>query len=597
MTALNKSCRFLMQATLGANNALIQQVAEQGIEHWLEQQLNHDLTRAEKHTYQTSTKNIWQHFRKRLLASYGEGAINGDGNNPALPYKWYFHMAWWQQALASEANGQPEANDHLLRQRVAQALSEVLVISDNSSLELDAVGMASYYDLLYQHAFGSYADLLYQVSLHPCMGVYLSHMNNRKAEPAKHIHPDENYAREVMQLFTIGLYQLNPDGSRKKDLQGRDIPTYDNDDIKQLARVFTGLTAHSYQYEWTTSFWGSDYNGHPVSFDDGIDKSYKTVPFVNMTQAMVVHESYHDRQPKQLLQGHITLPGGQSGAAEIRMVIERLVAHPSTAPFIARNLINQLVTSNPSPAYVRSVASKFGARGDLKAVVREVLTYPLRHAVVSVQLPAAYLEQGKVVQSQKLKSPLLRSTQLLRAFGAYNRSGRLWLIGDDIQEPLQQHPLSSPTVFNFYKPDFIPHGPLGTAALKAPEFELHTSATSVAYVNLMYYWFFGDYLPAISTKINNEVANVAELNPEILKRNGWDKLRLNFEQELVMAKDPRQHDALIDHLSLVLTGKTNLTIKDKIKAAFRLYRDKPEWVVQTIVFMLAISPEFTVQEA
>ncbi len=608
MESLNKTSRFLMQATLGANDALTKQVAEQGIENWLQQQLNTGLTQEQKNTYQNNTQWIWQHFRSRLTKAYGEGALNGDGNNPALPYKWYFHMAWWQQTLASDTtdqNGnayqnsttnQGEESQHLLRQRVAQALSEILVISDNSSLELDAIGMANYYDLLYQHAFGNYGDLLYQVSMHPCMGVYLSHMNNQKAVPEQHIHPDENYAREVMQLFTIGLYQLNSDGSRKKDAQGQWIPSYDNQDIKQLARVFTGLTANNYQYEWKTSFWSNDYNGHLVSFEDGIDKSYKTVPFVNMTQPMVVHEDYHDRQAKQLLKGHINLPAGLSGEDEIRTVIDRLVAHPNTAPFIARNLINQLVTSNPSPAYVRAVASRFGTKGDLKAVVKEILTYPLRHTVSAIQLPSVYFDQGKAVQSQKLKSPLLRVTQLLRAFGAYNRSGRLWLIGDDIQEILQQHPLSSPTVFNFYKPDFIPHGPLEAVSLKAPEFELHTSATSIAYVNLMYYWFFAGYLPGVSSKISSTEANIAELDPEVLKHYRKDKLRLNFQYELELAADPYRHDELIDHMSLLLTGKTDLSIKDKIKSAFSLYQDNPEWVVQTIAFMLAVSPEFTVQE-
>ncbi len=593
MDTLQSTSRFLMQATLGVNYATIKQVSEAGIENWLENQLNTPAKTSQ--TFESSTRNIWQYFRHKLLTEHGETAINGEGNNPALPYKWYFHMAWWQHTLAS--------NDALLRQRVAQALSEILVISDNSALELDAVGMASFYDLLYNHAFGNYAELLYDASLHPCMGVYLSHMNNRKADPAQHIHPDENYAREVMQLFSIGLYELNPDGSRKTDGDGNSIPTYDNRDIKQLARVFTGLKAHSYQHEWNTGAWDPSYNGAAVGFDDGVDKSWKTVPFVNMTRPMVVEEAYHDRQPKQLLKGHLQLPGNQSGEQEIRTTINALVSHPSTAPFIARHLINQLVTSNPSPAYVRAVAAKFGRQGDLKAVIREILSWPLQHPVAQENFASAYQDsgnntRGKTIQSQKLKAPLLRVTQLLRGFTARNQSGRYWLIGDDIQAQLQQHPLSSPTVFNFYKPDFVPHGPLERRGLVAPEFELLTSATAISYVNMLYYWFFADDYPAVSTRISTApgIHNVAELEPGSLSTHREDKLALDFSTELALARAGR-YDALIDHMSLLLTGKTDLSIKPQIKAAFSSYAHNPLWVVQTVAFMLAISAEFTVQDA
>lgn len=590
MNTLSQTSRFLMQATLGADQKTIQKVSRQGIDNWLNQQLNSKLSSG--NTYADSSRDIWQNFRQKLLSQYGEAALNGESNNPALPYKWYFHMAWWQQAL----NTNPE---HLLRQRVAQALSEILVISDNSQLELDAIGMGSYYDLLYKHAFGNYSDLLYDVSMHPCMGVYLSHMNNQKADPTEHIHPDENYAREIMQLFTIGLYELNPDGSRKPGNNGQPQASYNNEDIRQLAKVFTGLKASAYEYEWDTSFWQSSYNGYPVSFDDGIDKTYKVPPFVNMTNPMSIDEDRHDRSAKKLLNGRVTLPAGQGATREIYSTVQQLVAHPNTAPFIATHLINQLVTSNPSKAYVKSVAAKFGKKGDLKATIKEILSYPQREFAAKKTLPSAREEAGLTVQSQKLKSPLLRATQILRAFNAGNRSGKLWLIGDDMQTLLQQHPLSSPTVFNFYKPDFTPHGPLELAGLVAPEFELHTSATAIAYVNMMYYWFFGEYLPAVSTRINSnpEIHNVPELNPDILNTDEHNKLQLNFANQIAIAKDPEQHDALIDQMSLLLTGKTDLSIKPQIRDAFKHYRDQPAWVVQTIAFMLTISPEFTVMEA
>lgn len=578
--------RFLMQASLGADSQTIKQVSDMGLIPWLDKQLN---LPPESSGFETLTTEIWSDFRQKLLEKHGEKQLNGEGNNPALPYKWYFHMAWWQKTL--------QDNEHQLRHRVALALSGILVISDNSSLELDAQGMASYYDLLYTHAFSNYSDLLYRVSMHPCMGVYLSHMNNRKEDKSANSHPDENYAREIMQLFSIGLYRLKIDGTREVTLDGDEIDSYNNLDIKQLARVFTGLKASEYNYEWKTSFWPVSNNGLKVSFEDGISKTYKTVPFVDMQQPMVAEEAFHDREPKRLLNGWITLPGGESGEAEIRQVSERLVAHPNTAPFIAQKLIHQLVTSNPSRAYVKAVARKFGQKGDLKATVREILTYPLSNPINKVFFDSGRVENKRIVQSQKLKSPLLRVTQLMKAFSASNESKKLWLIGDDIQRDLKQHPLSSPTVFNFYKSDYSPHGDLESQDLKAPEFELHTSATSISYVNTVYYWLFSGHLPAVSTQLSDKVNNVPELDEIKLREQTTDRLKLNLEYYIRVAQAPEKHSNLIDELSLLLTGRDVSPIKQQILTAFENYQDNPEWVVQTMIFMLVISPEFAVQEA
>ncbi|MCA0908664.1 DUF1800 domain-containing protein [Ruegeria marisrubri] len=588
-TDKSQASRFLMQASLGYDQDLLEEVSRIGATDWLGQQLNHEPSILRP--FEPAVRELWGDFKKRLVAAHGAHNLNGEGNNPALPYKWYFRMAWWQHTLTRK--------DDLLRQRVAQALSEILVISDASSLELNSIGMGSYYDLLYAHAFGNYVDLLTEVSMHPMMGIYLSHMLNQKADPSRNIHPDENYAREIMQLFTIGLFELNPDGTEKLDASGKPIPTYDNRDIKALARVFTGLLPSAYEYEWETSFWDESLTGYPVGFEDGIDKAFKTVPFIRVTEPMVIDEDYHDRGPKQLLNGRISLPGGQDGAQEIRSAVAQLVAHPSTAPFVAKHLINRLVTSNPSPAYVKHVASKFGPHGDLKAVVEAILTWPLKNDVSDVALPTARQENGRLVQSQKLKSPLQRVTQILLAFGAHNDSGKPWLLGDDLDEALSMHPMSSPTVFNFYKADFAPHGDLQKLGLTAPEFELHTSATSVAYVNTMYYWFFGGQLPLVSTRIGtgSEQRMVMEMNPEILWSRAEDVLKFDFSREKKMAADPTQHDALIDQMMVLLAGTTDEAAKARIKEAYAFYADNPEWVVQTIAFMISISPEFTVQEA
>lgn len=590
MATNTQAARFLMQTTLGADEALIEQVAASGRENWLDEQLNQPLD--DDNRYANATRAIWQnHFRPWLVATHGEAAINGDGNNPALPYKWYFHMAWWDENLTETT--------HLLRQRIALALSELLVISDNSTLELDAIGMASYYDLLYKHAFGNYRDLLYDVSMHPCMGVYLSHMNNQKAVPADNIHPDENYAREIMQLFSIGLFELNADGSRRKDRNGNDIPTYGNSDIREMARVFTGLKAAAYRYEWTTSFWSAGYNGSAVSFADGVEKTYKTVPFVEMTTPMVAEEAYHDSGAKSLLNSRIRLAAGQDTLSEIYQAVTQLVAHPNTAPFVAKHLIQQLVTANPSKAYIKAVASKFGKTGNLKAVVREIFTYPLTDLPAKSRLTSARVIEGKLNQSQLLKSPILRMTQLLRAFKVNNSSNKLWLIGDDIQGNLQQHPLSSPSVFNFYQNDFVPHGDLETLDYVAPRFQLHNAATSIAYVNSLYYALFGDYLPAVSTVISqdSDFKNIPELNPDTLNQIADDRLKLDFSDYWAQAADASQHDALIDRLSEVLTGYAPHPNKPAIKTAFADYANNPAWVLQTIVFFIAISPSYTVLAA
>lgn len=589
MNHISQTNRFLTQATLGFDWKLLNEVQKQGEKAWLKEQLSSSPSR--QGLFEQSTRNIWQDFKARLISRHGSEAIDGDGNNPALPYKWYFRMAWWNHTLTDRTD--------LLRQRIALALSEILVISDNSSLELNAIGMASYYDLLYKHAFGNYTDLLYEVSLHPTMGVYLSHMNNRKAAPDKHIHPDENYAREIMQLFSIGLFELNNDGSEKLNSAGQPIATYNYQDIKELARVFTGLRAHSYHYEWSNSFWDEDYNGYAVDFEDDVEKQYKTIPFVEMTKPMIFDEKYHDRCAKSILKGKINLAGNQDGEDEVRTMVRQLVKHPNTAPFIARHMINKLVTSNPSLEYINAVASSFGKNGDLKSMIWTLLTYPMEHNVSSMKLPSSYVDNDHEVQSQKLKSPLQRSIQTLLAFGAHNNSNKLWLIGDDMQETILQHPLSSPTVFNFYKPDFSPHGKIEKSGLVAPEFELHTSSTSIGYINQMYHWIVGGFLPLVSTKIGSTDENkiIMEMDPNILWDAEQDKLRLNLNSEIEIASDPKRHSELVDRIGMLLTGRKTLSIKPQILRDIASYKNQPEWVVKTIIFLISISPEFAIQEA
>lgn len=566
------TAKFLMQATLGADQETIDKVNQQGTADWLDQQLNSPFRNAD--SFLSKTQEIWQYFRQKLLSQVGGDStyLDGNGNAAALPYWFYWRMAWWHKTLTAD----PET---LVRHRVAQALSEIIVISDQSNLQLDAEGMASFYDLLYKHAFGHYDELLTDVSLHPCMGAYLSHINNQKADTRRHIHPDENYAREIMQLFTVGLFELNADGSRLQDSRGNDIPTYNNDDIRQLARVFTGLQASRYWYEWP-SFDAEfePWNGYPVAFDDGVANTFKTVPFVDMISPMTADDRYHDQESKQLLQGRITLPANQTTLQDVQDAVKSLVAQPSTAPFIVKKLIQQLVTSNPSPRYIRDVVAVFGERGNLKAVVRAILT----HAEAS---------NGK-----KLKPPMLRATQVLRGFNAYNNSGKLWILGEEFKYSTGQHVLSSPTVFNFYLPDYAPHGAIENQDQVAPEFQLHTASNAVNYTNLMYYWFFAGIYPYVSTVTHAQDYTLPEIESSRLNKAA-DKIKLDLttEEQLAAWGD---YDELIDRISLMLTGSTQLSGRETIKNTFLPFANtsanSPKWVVQTILFMITISPEFTV---
>ncbi|WP_375753580.1 DUF1800 family protein [Vibrio sp. HN007] len=610
--------RFLMQATLGADFDTIRQVATTGVGNWLNTQLNHTVVADD--SFYKKTHDIWRGasgnkgFRNLFVQKFSESNINGNGNNPSLPYNYYFRMAWWHRTLCHNSGLSDTTTDpitetqkittiegdstSMVRHRVAQALSEILVISDNSILENNAEGMASYYDLLYKHALGSYKDLLTEVSLHPCMGVYLTHINNRKEVPAENIHPDENYAREILQLFTIGLYQLNLDGSRKKDGNGKDIPTYDNDDIQQLARVFTGIKSQSYRYEWPVALGsGADrfdfsvQNGRPIVLDDSIPKIYKMVPYVNMVSPMVTEDSFHDQGAKTLPNVGITLAANQSATAEIQNVVGQLVAHSSTAPFIATKLIQQLVTSNPTPEYVQAVATAFGNQGNLKETVRTILEYPLTNKVTITD--GAHIN-GNI---EKLKSPTLRVTQLLKAFKAKNTSNRLWLIGSDIKEALHHHPLSSPTVFNFYKPNFAPHGEIERDDKVAPEFELVDAHTSISYANMLYDWLFGDALPLVTTELGTS-STVPELDADRLLAKSNDKLAFDFSAELALAANKSDHSTLIQRVSLILTGQVNSSNEQAILDAIQNYdvtnATHHNWIVQTVVFMIAVSPQFTV---
>ncbi|NND35393.1 MAG: DUF1800 domain-containing protein, partial [Saprospiraceae bacterium] len=380
--------RFLAQATFGADQNTIDHVVDVGYEAWIDEQMAIPATNMLEKIYA-----VHEEVNRWFLDNGGDSTeITG------RPGWVRFNYAWW------DANVR---NKDLLRQRVAFALSEIFVISVQSELEGFGDGLASYYQVLSNHAFGNYRDLLRDVSLHPCMGFYLSHLNNPKTNLEENTRPDENYAREIMQLFSVGLYELNNDGSRKKDASGHDIPTYGQNDIKEMAKIWTGLGVgdiipNMYEEE--------------AYFGAGIYSADMTVP-------MQMYGDYHEPGEKTLLGGK-TIPAGQSGLEDIESAIDVLFNHPNVGPFISRRLIQRLVKSNPSSQYIERVSLTFnnngtGVRGDLAAVIRAIL------------LDEEARDCGRIEDSDsgKLREPFVRYTHFARALHTEQYYDRFWNAG------------------------------------------------------------------------------------------------------------------------------------------------------------------------
>ena len=371
--------------------------------------------------------------------------------------------AWWKIAVTS-----PDQ----LRQRVAFALSQILVVSDaNATLANTPRGLASYYDILVSGAFGNFRTLLENVTLSPVMGIYLSALRNTKGTVDKNgvvTSADENYAREVMQLFTVGLNLLQPDGTLKLDPTGLPMPTYNQATIAQTAKVFTGWAFQSADATSTNAA-----NNFRNSASDYL-------------HPMMLYPGQHDDTSKTVI-GGVIIPANQGGAADLAQELDTLFNHPNTGPFISRQLIQRLVTSNPSPGYIYRVAQVFanngsGVRGDLGAVVRAILTdYEARSSAV-----AATASFGK------LKEPLLRATSLLRAFNGAANNGRFLIFYNDsaTTTTLAQYPLHAPTVFNFFEPNFTQPGSLAAAGLYAPEYQILTDTTAIAIPNQLWNFIY-----------------------------------------------------------------------------------------------------------
>ena len=463
--ALTDAARFLRQASWGGTSNEIKDLAASGQQGWLNAQFN---------APQGQSLTRWL-IEKGFNDASVSSNVNGDGG--------WVQSIWWKLFSATD----------LFRQRAALALSELFVVSHlGLPFSWRNFAIANYWEILEANALGNFRTLLENVTLSSAMGTYLNMKGNQKYDAKTGRSPDENYAREVMQLFTIGLYQLNIDGTLQLDAQGKPIESYDNADIQGLARVFTG---------WNTAT-GTDATGElaNAAYRHGLP--------------MMLTASLHSPEEKKFL--GVTIPAGTAGIESLRIALDTLFQHNNTAPFIAKQLIQRLVTSNPSPAYVARVAKLFvnngkGVRGDMKAVWTAIL---MDTEARLANPPASF---------GKLSEPMIRLLQWGHTFRATSTDGA-WTLGyTDAETALGQMPMRSPSVFNFFRPGYVPPNTLAAAQnLVAPEFQILTEPTVVGYINYM------------AGTVNNA-------------RN----IKADYSTEKALATDPA---ALVAHLNLCLAS-------------------------------------------
>jgi uncharacterized protein (DUF1800 family) len=504
------AARFLLQAQFSASTTEIAALKARGYAGWLDEQFAMPQQGTSRVQWMTDNGHA------------AETNINSFAGADA---------AIWRKLIAS-----PDA----VRQRMALALSEILVVSMNGlPIAWRNLAIAHYVDLLERHAFGNFRDLLQDVTLSAAMGTYLNMNGNRKEDTSTGRVPDENYAREVMQLFTIGLAQLNADGSVRTGAGGA-LETYTQTDITQLARVLTG--------------WVHDRaSGVAVAADTG----YVTRPMRN-------NGTQYQPGDKTVL--GTTIPGTATPAQALGMALDILFRHPNVGPFIGRQLIQRFTASHPSPSYVARVAAAFddngsGVRGDLKAVLRAVLLDNEARAAPSGPYGG------------RLREPIQRFVQWARTFGAVSATDR-WAIGD-LSDPgtrLGQSPLRSPTVFNFFRPGYVPPGnELAARGITAPEFQLVNESTVAGYLNFM------------QTAVTSGLAS-GDIAP-------------GYAAELALASDP---GALLQHLNLRLAGNgladTTISALTSAVASIAATTDAGRLArVRAAVLLVMAAPEYLVQ--
>lgn len=531
----NEASRFLMAATFGPNSQSIEELVDQGYSDWYLNQLEMPML--------SIVEATWPYLSERTQSR---------GEHDA-PIATFYDFA----ILGSDQ----------LRLRAAYSLSQILVVShvSNNVIASDGEGLARYMDILQEGAFGNFRDLLEEVTYSPIMGEYLTYAGNRKGDLETGTAPDENFAREIMQLFTIGLYELNLDGTLRLDENGDPIETYTNEDITELSKVFTGL--------W--------WEGLP--FDENRNDRSQ----LSSIRRMVMHEQHNSKGSKTIL-GE-TIPSSLDGNESIQAALDILFEHPNTAPFISHQLIQRLTTSNPSPAYVARVAQAFnsgryelpnqsvvgsGIRGDLRAVWAAVLFDEEFHASHGVNSS----------DFGKLREPVLRLTHWARMAGVARvdlHQGTdnfvLWH-----HDRLGQRAFSSPTVFNFYRPGYIAPGlETSEAGLVAPELQITNQSSIVSYANFMRRIVFRDGQQeeaAAESGVYGSYTGAIELADDALALTDLLDLELMAGR---MSRDTRRRIALAVE-DIPLNGESDIE-----------QRKRRRVMVATLIAV--VSPEFLVQ--
>ena len=482
-----QAARFGLRAGLSVTTNDILDMRSRGYEPWLDSEINQGIERS----------------AEQFLSNQGFEQINDD--------QWYFrsdpadYMIWNQLLTGSNS----------VRKRIALALSEFFVVSVNNLQIWPSTSIGSYWDILKANAFGNFRDVLEAITLEASMGVFLNTLGNEKADPETGRVPDENFGREVMQLFSIGLFERNIDGTVQTDSSGDPIETYTNEDVTGIAKVFTG-----YSYNFTGNIQFISPPGQP-NLEIPEARLLRNPMTANPSLRFPFGEDTHSLEEKSFL--GTTIPAGTGPEESLRIAMDTLFNHPNVGPFFGKQMIQRLVTSNPSPGYVQRVAQVFnnngsGERGDLRAVFKAIL------------LDEEALSDATLADPSfgKLREPMLRFAQWGRTFGAQSESG-FWLMQNlsERSNRLGQSPLRSPSVFNFFRPGFTPpNSQASENELLAPEFQLVNETTAASYINF--------------------------IERTIDGRGGWMfDVKATYENEIDFAHDTQ---ALVDRLDLLLTA-------------------------------------------
>ena len=543
--------RFLAQAGFGGSYEDAEYVTEIGIKPWLEEQFDLPYTSFLDSYYET-----FGEVTELIQTVYSGAEI------PRL--RAFTDIIFWNKALRDES---------VLRSKAAFALNQIFVLSTRSPRLADrGYGGSDYYDIFYEGGFGNFRDILEDVTMHPLMGYYLSHFNNRKGNPELGTLPDENYAREIMQLFTIGLYELNNNGTYKLDTNGERIPTYDIEDIQELAKVFTGFSGGAWNVEAFPNL-----AGVPLNFGGPIRAYDARVP-------MIIYPEHHDVSSKIMINGTV-LPAGQSGMQDVNDALDILFNHPNVGPFIATRLIQQMVKSNPTPAYVNRVATVFnnngqGVRGDMRAVFKTILSD-------TEARECSWIQESR---SGKLRQPLERFIMLFKAFDIDSPSGKLWMLNsNDWANEQEQAFMGAPTVFNYFTPFYAEEEHVAPNDMVSPAFQILHSVTAIHYIN-----WLEDTM--VDRPFNNFTAvNNNELG---LNNNNSDIPFLDFTDEIEVLENEGL-PALLDRINLILChgelkSNSRTIIENALTEMIEAGITNSETIVKSAVYFTLVTADFVI---